>query len=299
MRIRLLSLLCLFMLLSFQSFAQDANDEAVTFIGLQRDFAGATLGYRKATIEGKGSEGKALVIYLHGGSSCGTDNSTQMAEPGIDSIAHYLVKQQLSAVFVVPQCSDRTKGWGGMAKNVKALLDFTVQTEGIDPSRIYIFGGSMGGTGTWKLLSTYPHYFAAAMPCAANPKGMSADNVATTPVYNVMGLADNIMGSDVRAIAESFIAQLQLLGDDVKYETVPDWSHEITCIQSYSTARLNWVFAHSNELVNGIESVYSEGQTLPSDASASDAWYTLMGVRVSKPSAPGLYLHHGKKVVVK
>ena len=137
------------------------------------------------------------------------------------------------------------------------------------------------------------------MPCAANPKGMSADNVATTPVYNVMGLADKIMGSDVRAIAESFIAQLQLLGDDVKYETVPDWSHEITCNQSYSTARLNWVFAHSNELVNGIESVYSEGQTLPSDASASDAWYTLMGVRVSKPSAPGLYIHHGKKVVVK
>ncbi|MDY5901375.1 MAG: hypothetical protein SPJ60_00155 [Sodaliphilus sp.] len=34
---------------------------------------------------------KALIIYLHGGSSCGTDNTTQMNEPGIDSIANYLV----------------------------------------------------------------------------------------------------------------------------------------------------------------------------------------------------------------
>lgn len=47
-----------------------------------------TLPYRKATIPGLGDKA-SLVIYLHGGSSKGYDNETQMQEPGINSIAVY------------------------------------------------------------------------------------------------------------------------------------------------------------------------------------------------------------------
>lgn len=215
-----------------------------------------------------------------------------MKEPGIDSIANYLVRHQKSAVFVVPQCPDRNKGWGGMAKNVKALLDFTAQTENVDINMIYIFGGSMGGTGTWKMLSTYPNYFAAGMPCAANPKGMIAENVATTPVYNVMGLDDKIMNGEVRAIAEDFISQLQQLGDETKYETVEGWTHETTCIQSYSTERLDWVFAHRKQSADGIE-------TTVNDIYGNNAWYTLQGIETTQPLSHGLYIHNGKKVMVK
>ena len=117
-------------------FAQNANNDGLTFASLQHEFAGTTLNYRQAVVEGKSDEGKALVIYLHGGSSCGTDNITQMQEPGIDSIGHYLVDHQQSAVFLVPQCPDRNRGWGGMAKDIKALLDFAAHSEGVDPDRI-------------------------------------------------------------------------------------------------------------------------------------------------------------------
>ena len=290
MRIKLLSL---FLLLSVMSFAQVPNDGGLSFVGLQRNFAGVILNYRKASIEGKAGGAKALVIYLHGGSSCGTDNTTQMNESGIDSIANFLFSHHKAAVFVVPQCPDRNKGWGGIIKNVKALLDFTVQTEGADPNQIYIFGGSMGGTGTWKMLSSYPDYFAAAMPCAANPKGMNAEIVATTPVYNVMGLEDKIMDSDVRTLAEDFIAQLQQLGDEAVYEAVPDWTHETTCIQSYSTPRMDWVFAHTKSVTSSILTLYNEQRK------RDDAWYTLSGVRIAKPSSPGLYIHGGNKRIYK
>lgn len=47
-----------------------------------------TLPYRKATIPGLGDKA-SLVIYLHGGSSKGYDNETQMQKPGINSIAVY------------------------------------------------------------------------------------------------------------------------------------------------------------------------------------------------------------------
>lgn len=290
MRIKLLSL---FLLLSVMSFAQVQNDGGLSFIGLQHNFAGNILNYRKASNEGNAGDAKALVIYLHGGSSCGTDNTTQMNEPGIDSIANYLSSHHKAAVFVVPQCPDRNKGWGGMVKDVKALLDFTAQTEGVDPNQIYIFGGSMGGTGTWKMLSSYPDYFAAAMPCAANPKGMNAGTVATTPVYNVMGLADKIMDSGVRTIAEDFISQLQQLGDDAVYEAVPDWTHETTCIQSYSTPRMDWVFAHTKPATSSVLTQYDE------ERKRDDAWYTLSGVKIAKPSSPGLYIHGGNKRVYK
>lgn len=287
-----IKLLYLFFLLPLMSFGQQADNDELTFIELQHDFAGVTLNYRKANIENKADNDKSLVIYLHGGSSCGTDNTTQMKEPGIDSIANYLICNNKHAVFVVPQCPDRNKGWGGIVKNVKALLDFTVQTEGIDKSRIYIFGGSMGGTGTWKMLSIYPDYFAGAMPCAANPKGMSAENVATTPVYNVMGLDDKIMNGDVRAIAEDFISQLQALGDDVVYETVPGWTHEETCIQSYTTQRLDWVFAHSRQTSDGIILNSNLQKEMP-----YNFWYALQGERILHPTSKGIYIYNGKKVV--
>ena len=275
------------------SFAQVQNDGGLSFIGLQHNFAGNILNYRKASNEGNAGDAKALVIYLHGGSSCGTDNTTQMNEPGIDSIANYLSNHHKAAVFVVPQCPDRNKGWGGMVKDVKALLDFTAQTEGVDPNQIYIFGGSMGGTGTWKMLSSYPDYFAAAMPCAANPKGMNAETVATTPAYNVMGLADKIMDSGVRTIAEDFISQLQQLGDEAVYEAVPDWTHETTCIQSYSTPRMDWVFAHTKPATSSVLTQYDEQRK------RDDAWYTLSGVKIAKPSSPGLYIHGGNKRIYK
>lgn len=280
------------LLLAPSLFAQNANNDGLTFASLQHEFAGTTLNYRQAVVEGKSDKGKALIIYLHGGSSCGTDNITQMQEPGIDSIGHYLVDHQQSAIFLVPQCPDRNRGWGGMAKDIKVLLDFAAHSEGVDTDHIYIFGGSMGGTGTWKMLSSYPNYFAAAMPCAANPKGMNAENVATTPVYNVMGGADKIMDGEVRAIAEDFINQLNALGDEAKYEVVAGWSHETTCIQSYTTPRLDWVFAHTRQTRDFVSSITTQ-------SSFTDRWYSLQGIEVLSPTQPGIYVHNGRKVVVR
>lgn len=295
MKIKVTIIFLLLAVASSLGFAQPQPSDTLAFQSLSHNFAGTSLGYRKAKVLcADTATSKALVIYLHGGSSCGTDNTTQMKEPGIDSIANYLVRHKMSSVFIVPQCPDRNKGWGALAMNVKALLDFTAHVEGIDTTRIYIFGGSMGGTGTWKMTSTFPGYFSGAMPCAANPKGMVAENVAKTPVYNVMGLADKIMNDDVRAIAEDFISQLEALGNDVRYEAVEGWSHETTCIQSYTTTRLDWVFSHRKTPSAGITTV-----TIDRPTNLDPNWYTLQGQIISHPIAPGIYIHQGKKTLIK
>lgn len=85
---------------------------------------------------------------------------------------------------------------------------------------------------------------------------------------------------------------VQQLGDETKYETVEGWTHETTCIQSYSTERLDWVFAHSKQSADGIE-------TTVNDIYGNNAWYTLQGIKITQSLSHGLYIHNGKKVMVK
>lgn len=215
--------------------AYDSTKESITALGI-------TLPYRKCVIASESQSDKpCLVIYLHGGTSKGDDNEKQLLEPGTDSIANYLQTTATHAIFLIPQCPT-DKSWGGPMNGVlKALIDAYVDAGTVDADRVYVFGGSMGGTGTWNLVSAYPETFAAAMPVAGNPSKSVAENVARVPVFTVMGTADAIM--NIEAV-ETFVGQLRKLGGDVSFETEAGWTHEATCIQSYTRRRLDRVFAH-------------------------------------------------------
>lgn len=203
--------------------------------------AGIDMPYRYAAFNESDSSKPALVIYLHGGSSKGVDNETQMLEAGIDSIANYLTEQDGKAIFLVPQCP-ADKFWGGpMLGVLKALIDEFKEGK-VNDGRIYILGGSMGGTGTWSMVSAYPDLFAAAMPVAGNPSTCIAGNVSQTPVFTVMGTADTIMNVETTS---DFIDKLNSLGGITKLDI--DWTHEATCVQSYTAPRLDWVLSHTLE----------------------------------------------------
>lgn len=90
--------------------AEGKSENSLIFEAEKIVAAGIELPYRVAHTSGMGNP--ALVIYLHGGSSKGNDNDTQMKEAGIDSIANYLALKKLNAVYLVPQCPS-DKSWGG------------------------------------------------------------------------------------------------------------------------------------------------------------------------------------------
>lgn len=241
--------------------------------------AGIEVPYRVAHTNGMGNQ--ALVVYLHGGSSKGNDNDSQMKEAGIDSIANYLDFKQLNAVYLVPQCPS-DKSWGGpMLGVLKALIDRYVRSESLDDTDIYIFGGSMGGTGTWSMLSAYPRLFTAAMPVAGNPSKCDADNVATTPVYTVMGTSDRIMSVET---ASDFIDKLNARGAITRFDIEEGWTHEVTCIQSYTTERLDWVFGHSRNS-SGIENPVADDKVVK-----SVQYFSLDGRQLSESPCNGLYI---------
>lgn len=236
--------------------------------------SGITMPYRIATLNESYSDHKpALVIYLHGGSSKGADNETQMLESGIDSIANYLADKNIQAILLVPQCP-ADKSWGGPMLGVLKSLIEQYKENTADDSRIYILGGSMGGTGAWDMLSAYPGLFAAGMPVAGNPSRCSSENVSQTPVYTVMGTADRIMNVETTS---GFIKELIQSGGDCRLDIENGWTHETTCIQSYTAPRLDWVFSHSldssgiketltdNAEIKSITFFSLDGKILPDD----------------------------------
>ena len=209
----------------------------------------------------------------------GNDNNKQLEEKGIDSIANYILRHNEKAVFVVPQCPS-DKSWGGpMLSVLKGLIDEQMQTTDMDHNRIYIFGRSMGGTGTWSMLSAYPGLFTSAMPVAGNPSQCIADNVVKTPIFTVMGTADRIMSVQVTS---DFISLLNSLGGETMFETEDGWSHETTCVQSYTDQRIGWVMAHIKG-EDDVESVRSE------KAVCCTEYYALNGCRSDAPHN-GIYV---------
>lgn len=69
------------------------------------------------------------------------------------------------------------------------------------------------------------------------------------------------------------------------------WTHEQTCIESYTTQRLDWVFSHKREASSAIYN-----NVLPHEP---DTFYSLSGVKLAKPVAKGVYVSGGRKIFVR
>lgn len=164
---------------------------------------------------------------------------------------------------------------------LKSLIDKYVGDGIVDENSLYILGGSMGGTGTWSMLSAYPGLFTAAMPVAGNPSKCDADKVASTPVCTVMGTSDRIMSVETTS---DFINELNARNGITKFEVEDGWTHEMTCIQSYTTHRLDWVFCHRRN-PSGIENPKRDSKIIE-----SMQYYSIEGRRLSEPPCKGLYI---------
>ena len=248
-----------------------------------------TLPYRKAEINHTEGVLPALVMYLHGGTSRGDDNETQLGEVAVDSICNYLTKKGIAATMIVPQCP---AGGGWTTQNRKVVHDLLEKyiTDGlVDESRVYVMGGSMGGTGTWCQLSYYPDFYAAAMPVAGSPQDLNATNVSKTPLYTVMGTNDNIMSiPDV----DTFTSDVVTAGGIVKYDQEIGWTHANTCEWSYTTDRLDWLFSQKRD----ITSINSVSAIEINDKQAKGI-YLINGQRLKETPATGMYIENGVKKI--
>lgn len=149
---------------SFKISFASAPTAPLTFSFESWTYGNVTFPYRKAVIAaGSGQPTPILVVYLDGGPKRGNNNVRQIQEQAIFAIAGYLQERNIHAVMLVPQCPDSLT-WGVETNEaIRQLIgDYTERGE-VDTHRIYLLGGSMGGTGTWLMASAYPYLFAAVM----------------------------------------------------------------------------------------------------------------------------------------
>ena len=74
----------------------------------------------------------------------------------------------------------------------------------------------------------------------------------------------------------------------------PDASEDIANSKRNYCFILSFGDVDDDTVVTGITSVNAGDKTAD-----SDAWYTIQGIRIAAPAVPGMYIHNGKKVVLK
>ena len=177
------------------------NDIAAKFEFRSHAFQGTTLPYRLFVPEEYDSAQKyPLILALHGAGERGSDNSIHVRTWRLATAWADPVNQGKYPCFVVaPQCP-YGRSWtydfyplpiGEEMATVVDILDSLLVEFSIDTNRQYVTGLSMGGFGTWDLITRFPCRFAAAVPMSAGGDPFLVDRILHIPVWNFHGVLDD------------------------------------------------------------------------------------------------------------
>ena len=211
------------------------------------NFAGDTLRYRLMIPDDYDSTKRyPLVVCLHGSSGCGTDNIKQVATSWpAQLLSQPQHRVKYPAFLFVPQCPTRT-GWGGIPNlpSVDSIVFETIvalQKEfDLDVNRCYISGNSLGGYGTWHMISTRPEMFAAAIPISGKGNPELASRIVDIPLWAFHGKKDkNVPVSGSRDI----ILAIKDAGGNPRYTEYPDEGHHIWEQVTDTPELLEWLFS--------------------------------------------------------
>ena len=248
------------LLLSAQIFAQNWREDIFL---IKND----TLHYQFIQSESNTETSKLpLLIFLHGSGERGNDNLLQLTHGG-DLFLDAIQKEEIEGMVVFPQCP-KEDYWAKVEKVLHkndslsftfypdslptrsmslliGLLDSLTQLSYIDPHRIYIGGLSMGGMGTFELLSRRPDLFAAAFPICGggNPDAVKWFNPATK-IWVFHGTDDKIV---IPEYSEKMVIKMQSKGMKVRFTLYPETGHNAWDKTFNEPDLLPWIFSqHKN-----------------------------------------------------
>lgn len=205
-----------------------------------------------------GAEKAALVVYLHGRSGSGEDNETQMQQAGVEAIGKYIVKNGISAYFLVPQCPsdhewDARDNRPGYTEKVEALITQYLGEKDIDTDRIYICGASMGACGVWRMLKDNPGLFAAAILASGQAQRSYPEDFTGTPLYVTVGSNERSYEA-----LRWFTSQISKAGGSVQFDVLAGQNHRAACDNAFSSKRLKWLFSQNQDIESFIKESYRD-----------------------------------------
>jgi predicted peptidase len=199
-----------------------------------------------------------LVVYLHGSGGLGDDNLKQLGLGNIFGTRVWLLpqNQRTHPCYVLAPQTDR--GWvrydsDEMAKGVaKALpgmgdgsrlaleiVDALRRELPIDEKRIYIMGQSMGGAGTWNVISNRPQFFAAAVICCGSQSTEDGTGSIETPLWSFQGDSDHTVPV---SLSRDRIAARRKAGGHPLYTEYDGVDHNVWEWAFTEPALVKWLF---------------------------------------------------------
>lgn len=215
---------------------------------------GASLPYRLMRPEKvEGGKKYPLVIFLHGAGERGNDNEAQLVH-GVKEFAKPGAREKYPCFLVAPQCPTG-KQWvqvpwnadkhdmppvpSAPASLLTGLMDELEKSLPVDLDRVYITGLSMGGYGTWDLLSRQPDRFAAAVPVCGGGDEKKAAVMKKVPIWAFHGALDVAVPV---ARSRNMVDAVNRAGGNARYTEYPQVAHD-SWNPCYADAEMmDWMF---------------------------------------------------------
>ena len=161
-----------------------------------------------------------VILYLHSAGERGSDNEYQLyGAPYYLFIDGFIEKYP--AIIIAPQCpvgeqwvdTDWELGdysTDEVAETIYLRITYEILMQSVadynaDVNRIYITGISMGGYGTWDMLTRYPDTFAAGLPISGAGDSGNAEKIKDIPIWSYHGDLDYVVPvSGMLKMSEAF-----------------------------------------------------------------------------------------------
>jgi predicted peptidase len=154
-----------------------------------------------------------LIYFLHGAGERGNDNEAQLVH-GAGLFLRDDVRKNHPAIVVFPQCP-RASFWSNVEfkqeegknkfdfrdggkptvamKMAQELLQQLMEKYPVRKTQVYVGGLSMGGMGTFEIVSRNPGLFAAAFPICGGGHPGTASNLKSVKWWVFHGAKDNVV----------------------------------------------------------------------------------------------------------
>ena len=188
-----------------------------------------------------------LIIYLHGGSSRGTDTIKLYCCGLPDQIWR---GREFPFIIVAPQCPIHqrwsTDNW------FKNFYEEITTKYRVDTNKVYLTGVSLGGAGTWYLAIKYPEKFAAIAPMSGFTRHIdyimkNTDKLIDIPIWAFHGKIDKVVQFED---TEWMISRLDGKNKDLKFTAEPDVGHWIDWLVYPEQELYDWFLLHDKSKTN-------------------------------------------------
>ena len=193
---------------------------------------------------------------MHGAGERGTDNEIQLNYI-VQVFGNSDFREKHPCYVLAPQCP-KEQQWVEVSwllsehiqpkspsiplKLTMELIDEIIENYPVDVNRIYVTGLSMGGFGTWDLLSRFPDKFAAGIPICGGGDENNASIISQIPIWAFHGAKDKL----VQVFrSRNMIEAVKNNGGSPKYTEFPNLGH-FCWNKAYATKGLfEWLFSQT------------------------------------------------------